>query len=107
MEEHHFFVLDEEGKVKLLPATQKGFFEAVLFWASRDNTIKKTKIDNVEISTIWLQGICHGVSNNQYIETMIFGGELDGSRYRYSDPETALKEHKELEEQIRNLPKTK
>ena len=106
MEHSCFFILDEEGKVKLLPCTREAFFESVLFWMSKDKTIKKTEVGDVEISTVWLQGICHGVDNNQYIETMIFGGKLNGSRYRYSDPETALKGHKELEEQIRNPPKT-
>ncbi len=79
----------------------------VLKWAAwfekADRIVKKTKIDDVRISTIFL-GIDHrfGKGAPLLFETMIFGRIFDQKMWRYSTWEEAEKGHQKAVEEVFN-----
>lgn len=87
------YILDENGNPKVC--------NELLVWAewfeNANRTIKKTKIGEVEVSTVFL-GIDHSFGGDIPIlyETMIFGGKYDGEQRRYVTKEEALLGHDEL-----------
>ena len=72
---------------------------------SKDNMVKKTKIGNVFISTVFL-GLNHNYHEGPPIlfETMVFGGHCDNLMNRYSTWEEAEKGHDEMIEQVKKHP---
>ncbi|MDD5008568.1 MAG: hypothetical protein PHC68_09270 [Syntrophorhabdaceae bacterium] len=70
--------------------------------ADRERVVGKTQIGEVKISTVFL-AIDHnwsGVGRPVLFETMIFGGPLDQSQWRYSSWEEAEVGHANAVEQV-------
>ena len=68
----------------------------------KNRTVKKTEIDDIQISTIFL-GIDHSFSGHIPIlfETMVFGGTLDQEMDRYSTWEKAEQGHEKMIEKVK------
>lgn len=66
--------------------------------------LKKTRIGDVEVSTVFLC-IDHSFSDTAQpilFETLVFGGKLDGEVNRYSDYDKALEGHEEMCQMVRD-----
>ena len=65
------------------------------FMEGADRVVKKSHVDGVEISTVFL-GVDHAFMGGPplFFETMIFGGEFNEEQYRCSTWEQAEKQHK-------------
>jgi len=81
----------------------------LLEWAewlkNADRTVKKTKIGEIKISTVFL-GLDHNYSDEGpplLFETLVFGGPLDGEMNRYWTWEQAEEGHREMVESVTNL----
>ncbi len=70
---------------------------------SQNRVVAKYKINNLEVSTVFL-GIDHGSGIGAPIvfETMVFGGDLDMETERYSTWEEAEKGHTLMVKKVKN-----
>jgi hypothetical protein len=59
--------------------------------------VAKTKVGDVEVSTVWL-GLDHGYEDTGPLifETLVFGGPLDGEMERYATEAEALAGHEAM-----------
>ena len=88
---HLYYVLDNDGNP--IPATT---FGAIATLTDQDHVVEKTKIGQVEVSTVFLgldHSFCKG-GDPVLWETMIFGGEHDGEQWRYTSRKEAIAGHK-------------
>ena len=97
------YILDEEGNPQLEYDLAK--------WGrwmeeSPARVLKKTKIDNVEVSTVFL-GLYHSFGGGLPVlwETMIFGGYYDQWQDRYHTREQAVTGHEAACEKVRHFDK--
>ena len=67
-----------------------------------ERIVAKTKIGDVEISTVFL-GIDHSFGGKTPIvfETMVFGGKLDQEQERYATYDEAMKGHEEMVKRVK------
>ncbi len=88
--DNKYYVLDGHT-----PKAVKDVLEWGTTFESQDRVVEKTKIGDVDISTVFL-GLNHryGEGEPLLFETMIFGGEDDGYQDRYSTWDDAVKGHK-------------
>ena len=71
-----------------------------------DRTVAKTKIGEIEVSTVFL-GLDHSFSDNGpplLFETMVFKGPLDGEQERCSTWEQAKVQHAAMLERVSHEP---
>lgn len=56
--------------------------------------VVKTEVGDAKVSTVWL-GLNHNFGSGEPLifETMVFGGEYDQHRWRYSTEESAREDH--------------
>lgn len=76
--------------------------EWAAWFESADRTVQKTKIDDVQISTVFL-GIDHnfwGSGPPLLYETMVFGGALDQEQERCPSHEEALRMHAAMVQRV-------
>lgn len=86
---------DQTGK----PMTHAEWIMA--FTDTEARRVARDLIGDAEVSTVWL-GLDHGFGTEPLIfETMIFGGDKDGTQIRYSTKDEALERHKELVAELR------
>jgi len=72
------------------------------WFETANRRVKKTKIGETEISTVFLGlDLQYGKGKPLIFETMIFGGKLDGEADRYSTWEEAEKGHKKMIEEVK------
>lgn len=67
-------------------------------WSDIDyKVVEQTMVGMVQVSTVWL-GLDHGMGGGAPLifETMIFGGELDQTQWRYPREVDALKGHEKV-----------
>jgi len=95
-----YYILNSKDTV---PIRCKDMQEWALLFKESMRRVAFDRIDNVEISTVFL-GIDHSWLEGPPLlfETMIFGGEEDGYMVRCSTYEEALKQHKETCEMLKN-----
>ncbi len=76
---------------------------ARLFEDKSYQRVDRTKIGDVEVSTVWL-GLNHGPVDGPPLiyETMIFGGTEDGRTWRYSDEYAAVTGHARAVDLVRD-----
>lgn len=71
---------------------------------SADRVVKKTKLPDCEISTVFL-GLDHGYDPSKpplIFETMVFGGKFDQEMERYSTWDEALSGHQTMIEKVKS-----
>lgn len=77
---------DREGKP--IPLPQWGFLVGTDY-----GRVGNDMVGDVRVSTVWL-GLDHSIDGPPIIfETMVFGGPLDGERWRYATEAEALEGH--------------
>jgi len=95
---HKFFKLENNIPVPC------SLMEWVQYMAIANRSIFKTKIDDVEVSTIFL-GLDHNYSDGPPLiyETMVFNGPLNGTMKRYSTLGEAKNGHCEMVDKVNQL----
>ena len=67
-----------------------------------DRTVKKTKIDDVEVSTVFI-GVDSNLTDGPFLfETMIFGGDRDGEMWRSKTWEESEELHDKIVKEVEN-----
>lgn len=86
------YILDEDGVLVLEP----DIIKCVIWFAKNKNTVARTMIGNVKVSTVFLS-INHAFDEGipLLFETMIFGGTHDNYQSRYATRTGALDGHAE------------
>ena len=95
-----YFILDGHTPVHVKDVLEWGnWFEG----ANNKRRIKRTVIDDIAISTVFL-GLNHNFSSDgppQIFETLVFNGPLDGEMYRYATWDEAVAGHKTMVARVR------
>lgn len=74
-------------------------------WDIANRRVDKTKIGNVQVSTVFLC-IDHSFESGEPVlfETMVFGGPLDGEMDRYCSWDDAVKGHAAIVQRVKDAP---
>ncbi len=93
------YILDKDDN----PVSEPDLIRWGRWMKNNSRKIKRTEISkDVVVSTVFL-GLDHNFSDGVPIlfETLVFGGEYDGERYRYTTAEKARKDHVKMVRKIK------
>lgn len=99
---HLYYILKDHKPIVASPEEWGRWF------GSADRTVAKTKVDNIEVSTVFL-GLDHNFNHSGpplIFETMTFGDDEERCQ-RYATWDEAIKGHKEIVSMVKIIVKNK
>ncbi len=92
------YILGDDG----IPIQETDYQKWSLWIKTADLTVARTRIDNCEVSTMFL-GVNHGMTNGppMLYETLVYGGPLHKETSHYSTKREALEGHERICAKVR------